>query len=421
MVNISIIMPVYNTAEYLRKSIGSLQRQTYTNFELICINDASTDHSLLVLEELKSQDNRITILNHEVNCGAAISRNDGLKIARGEYVICLDSDDFFYSGMLETSYNLAVKCNADLVIFGSEIINSQGKESVKTAGSFELIDHKEKKALFIPRTRHVPWDKLVRRELLLKNNIVFQDLLTNNDIFYSFAVMLVADKTVVCNEILLEYNHRRQGNLTEIRFSKKNFMVDAFYAVYQFCMQQHIDQKIKSVVLNMLTDKIQMYLSNTEYPLEIRLSSLNVFLGYQDLIDELKQQGEEGHLYPHNQIFLQKIQKGEMVCNIRYADYYIEALEEIISERRRGEKKIALWGCGKNGKELLGLMRGKNISVDYIVDECKDMQGSMYEGNKIYSFDEKQDEIDTVLITNLAYKKEIESKAYGKEVIYVWK
>ena len=113
-VNISIIMPVFNTSKYLKESIRSILQQTYTEFELICVNDASCDDSLEILRELQQQDRRLVIINHEENRGAAVSRNDGLKIAKGAYVIFLDSDDYFYPNMLEVSYQQAINNNADV-------------------------------------------------------------------------------------------------------------------------------------------------------------------------------------------------------------------------------------------------------------------------------------------------------------------
>ncbi|MBQ2886923.1 MAG: glycosyltransferase, partial [Alphaproteobacteria bacterium] len=89
---ISVIMPVYNTASFLRKSIESVLNQTFINFELICVNDGSTDNSLDILNEYASRDSRIIIINQE-NMGLSCARNSGLEVARGEYIAFIDSDD----------------------------------------------------------------------------------------------------------------------------------------------------------------------------------------------------------------------------------------------------------------------------------------------------------------------------------------
>ena len=153
-------MPIFNTGQYLKESIESLLQQTYREFELICVNDASTDDSGAILRELQQRDARIVLVEHEVNQGAAISRNTGLKAAKGEYIIFLDSDDYFYRNMLETSYRCAAEYDADVVIFGSETLENG---LVRQCGyRSRRIDSLRERELFLPKVRHVPWDKMVR-------------------------------------------------------------------------------------------------------------------------------------------------------------------------------------------------------------------------------------------------------------------
>lgn len=421
MPEISIIMPVYNTAEYLVKSLCSLQQQTYTDFELICVNDASTDDSLAILEEFQKKDNRFVIINHEINCGAACSRNDGLRMARGKYVICLDSDDYFYSNLLEVIHKNAVENDADVVIFGSEIYVKDTMELKKMGYSFQIIDSLEARVLFLPRIRHVPWDKLVKREILLKYQIAFQNILTNEDVLYSFSLMLMAERIVVCDEILLKYCAERPGNLSSMRISKKNYTVEAFYAIYQFILRNNIEEQLKTIFMNILSDNIQKYLSDNMYSIQMRQESLKILLGYQNLIDSLERYSQKKALYPHNRKFVEKLIKGENVCNVGYYEYYSESIADIILEKNNLQKKIALWGCGQNGKKLLHIMRQAKLSVDYVVDENKAIQGTLCGEYIIYSYDRIADNVDTIFITNLEYKKEIEKRTKGKEVLYVWK
>lgn len=89
---VSIIVPVYNVENYLRKCLDSLINQTLKNIEIICINDGSTDNSLSILEEYASKDERIIVINQE-NAGVSSARNRGLEIATGEYIAFVDADD----------------------------------------------------------------------------------------------------------------------------------------------------------------------------------------------------------------------------------------------------------------------------------------------------------------------------------------
>ena len=91
---ISIIMPVYNSQRYIRKSINSATNQSLESIELICINDCSTDGSLKLLKDFQKKDKRIKIISNKKNLGPGLSRNIGIDVAKGEYVCFLDSDDW---------------------------------------------------------------------------------------------------------------------------------------------------------------------------------------------------------------------------------------------------------------------------------------------------------------------------------------
>ncbi|MDE7430493.1 MAG: glycosyltransferase family 2 protein [Lachnospiraceae bacterium] len=419
VVNISIIMPVYNTANYLKESLGSLLRQTYTEFELICVNDASTDDSFSILREFQQRDARLVIVEHDINRGAAVSRNDGLKIAKGEYVIFLDSDDYFYQDMLEVSYQYAVEKNADIVIFGSETMENGVLR--KASCHYQCIDSVDKKLLFLPTIRHVPWDKLVKKRILLDHKIWFQDIPTNNDIFYSFAVILMAERIIVCSKELLQYRYGRLGSLTNKRFSGENYTVDAFYALFRFWIRNKMESRLAAAFINLIADNLQLYLSEELYPLKMRRESLEDLLNYKDMINTLSRYEMSNALYPHNRQFVRSLVEKRDVCNMKYFQFYLDSVEEIIKEKRKNGEKIALWGCGQNGRMLLKLLDSRDVLIDYVIDENQEIQGKACGRYQIQSYDEIADKISTVFITNMKYKEAIEEKATGKEVIYVWK
>ena len=92
---ISVIMPLYNAEKYLPEALQSVLNQTYKEFELICIDDCSTDRTRSIVEEFREKDARIKVLINEEHSGAALSRNKGIKMAEGEYIVFLDGDDIF--------------------------------------------------------------------------------------------------------------------------------------------------------------------------------------------------------------------------------------------------------------------------------------------------------------------------------------
>ena len=122
---VSIIMPVYNKAKYLENMVNCILSQTYTNFELIIINDGSTDGSDKICDKL-SKDSRIKVIHIE-NAGVSNARNIGLEIVRGEYIQFLDADDYIEKNMLEDLVKIADKNKPDLIISGIKKVDQNNK------------------------------------------------------------------------------------------------------------------------------------------------------------------------------------------------------------------------------------------------------------------------------------------------------
>lgn len=123
---VSIIMPVYNKEKYLDKSIKSILNQTYKNFELIIINDGSTDQSSWICHKFEQEDSRIKVIDIKNN-GVSNARNIGLKNANGQYIQFIDADDYIASNMLENLVRLASIYNPDIIINAIEKISEKGE------------------------------------------------------------------------------------------------------------------------------------------------------------------------------------------------------------------------------------------------------------------------------------------------------
>lgn len=114
----SIVMPAYNAGQYIRKAIESIQRQTQKDWELILIDDGSTDNSGKIAEEFKAADDRIVVLHHTANKGSSAARNTGEKAARGRYLWFMDSDDYVEDTLLQDVYESVLKNPAKIIVFG---------------------------------------------------------------------------------------------------------------------------------------------------------------------------------------------------------------------------------------------------------------------------------------------------------------
>lgn len=115
---ITVIIPIYNLSKYLRNCLESVINQTYKDLEIICINDGSTDDSFAILEEYKEKDDRIILIDKK-NEGVSAARNEGIEKANGEYLFCIDGDDYIDEDFFEKFYNNAKKNDSDLVVLSS--------------------------------------------------------------------------------------------------------------------------------------------------------------------------------------------------------------------------------------------------------------------------------------------------------------
>lgn len=164
---VSIIVPVYNVEKYLEKCMKSILNQTYSNLDIIVVDDGSSDNCPRLCEKIKLLDNRIKVF-HKANGGVADARNFGLSKAIGQWVCFIDSDDYLKPTYIETMIRLAYKYKTDIVCCGYQFANEEGTAIV---GECELQKEKclsREDALFeliCDRIRSYPWNKLFKRKL----------------------------------------------------------------------------------------------------------------------------------------------------------------------------------------------------------------------------------------------------------------
>lgn len=134
---VSVIMPAYNAAQFIEEAIASVQTQKVQNWELLVIDDCSTDETCEVVERIAASDSRVKLLINEKNMGAAGSRNRGLDVFCGRYVALLDSDDYWYPQMLEKMIARAEETGADIVYCSYELVDEKG---IKVCNDFLVPD-----------------------------------------------------------------------------------------------------------------------------------------------------------------------------------------------------------------------------------------------------------------------------------------
>lgn len=245
---ISIIVPIYNMDSYLRRCLDSLLAQTMTEIEIIAVNDGSTDTSLKILSDYKRKDERIIIINKE-NEGVSAARNDGISLAKGEFIGFVDPDDWVSSDMYENLYQRAKNGTTDIIMcsyfreFGthskekkfnlSDLVTYEESEIKKTVlrklvgpineekGNPELLD-----------AWGTVWTKLYRAELLKENEIRFTNLSeigTNEDLLFNIEAFFYAKNFEFINAPFYHYWRENNNSVTS---GYKPHLMDQWFTLF---------------------------------------------------------------------------------------------------------------------------------------------------------------------------------------------
>lgn len=225
----SVIIPIYNVEQYLPKCLESLQQQTYRDFEVVCVDDGSSDSSAAIAEEWKEKfDNPFVVIRQE-NQGTSVARNTGIKAAQGGYLLFLDADDWLVPTALET---LAAHLeDEDMLCFGGQRYFEE-RDEYETPDSIAEgcwdsgWEYYNKYAL-----KH--WQfafvcvvlRVYRRQFILDNNLLFDKEITHEDNLWVPLVCYHAQQTRMINSVLYIYRIRENSKMQEVSVERKGDMI----------------------------------------------------------------------------------------------------------------------------------------------------------------------------------------------------
>lgn len=212
---VSIIVPIYNAEKYLDSCIQSVLRQTYTNWELILIDDGSTDKSGRIAEEYGFADERITVF-HQKNLGVSLARNQGIDEATGNYVVFLDADDELIEDCLAKTVNIAEETNADVVAGRSCENQELFQDRIIWTGA-KALENSLKDHLFT----YSACAKLIRREFIGKTRFT-PDIRINEDSYFVFQLLCKQNVFVLTNDVIYFYRANSESSSRTV-FSEKYF------------------------------------------------------------------------------------------------------------------------------------------------------------------------------------------------------
>jgi glycosyltransferase involved in cell wall biosynthesis len=267
-VKISVIVNMFNTEKYLRRCLDSILSQTFTDFELILVDDCSTDGSPEICEEYAKKDGRIKVIHNERNIGCPQARKAGLDVACGDYILFADSDDWLENNMLELMYNKAASDDLDLVYCG--IYRNTDNEEYEL--KFPFLYNKIEIIKELATWKNFPpavWNKLVKHEILKK--VIFPTFNVGEDVQISIQTIHYASKIGYIKNLLYHYynnvnslgnciSDRQYIDLYEISLWVINFISDN-YEVYVNTFEPELSDYINFIKLPFVINKSIMDIS----------------------------------------------------------------------------------------------------------------------------------------------------------------
>lgn len=233
---VSVIIPAYNAEEYIKRAICSVLNQTYTNYEIIVVNDGSTDLTREIIEEIAKNDNRVRVINTE-NGGVSRARNIGIEAAKGEFISFLDADDELFPDALEMMRNCLLNTKADICTTWCVRGNTA---KVISSGDVEIWDSNLAliKILEDHPATYAVWAKLYRAEKVVR--IKFPEgKRVHEDSFFIFLCILSGMKVAVWNYVTYRY-HVTQNSASRGEFSEKVFdMLDLAEEKAKIIIEKH--------------------------------------------------------------------------------------------------------------------------------------------------------------------------------------
>ena len=391
MVKVSVIIPVYNAEQFLRDCLQSLIHQSLQDFEIICIDDKSSDASRDILYDYQKRDNRIKIICNEINLGAAESRNKGLSAAEGRYIQFVDADDYLEFDALENLYCISERYHTDMCYFGMKFDITQDRNNTVLQDSImgeypgvfkgrELLKcFTENKEFFL-----YLWSVFYRNEFIKEKGLRYKKLIIGEGGNFILRALCLAERVVVCKEKFYHYR------------------VNAFSVT-------HGEKAKRELLLGQVVQyaDVLQYFSVHENAEELGLFLTSLYKkiagGIQSLSNQDKKEIETRLESSYEKHVFGMLQQKNDVYGIRFCD--------AILKRIREKKKVIVYGAGYATKEMLSLLQQHKIEIaGFAVTKRNQDQFNIF-GHHIYEITELQsycNEAIVLIAANRKFNREIQ-------------
>lgn len=267
---ISIIIPIHNVEKYLNRCLGSIEKQTFKDFEVIMVDSGSADRSAEIAESFAKRDKRFKLFRQE-NLGTSKTRNFAMEQAVGEYISFMDSDDYVSYGFLAVLYSAIKRTNADIAMCGFNIHFEHNGHNKPMKSLKAGVYSREEAFGYLLRDKEIRfyvWNKLWRADVIKENEIEFRDMYYE-DILFCTRVFSKINKLVAVDKKAYYYSRRTrtpletsmtdkriQDYIYTVEFLRKFLEENSLYEKYKDCFKLHADRVYLSVpILNIQSSR----------------------------------------------------------------------------------------------------------------------------------------------------------------------
>lgn len=384
---ISIIMPLYNAGCFLKETLQSIANQTYKDYELICIDDASEDMTLNIIKGAQVHDARIKLLTNQKKMGAAFSRNRGMEYAVGDYIAFLDGDDIFDEKMLEKAYECAKENSLDIIVFEYLHVESENiyeKKHIYRDEQFREIYCRTPYSILDMRPEQYytwadgPCNKLFRRQFIVENELNFQSLTSSNDVYFVEMAFLFADRIMNLDDNKVMVYARDHDTPTRISFDRDPMCVyDAWNKILdEVYKRERMGQLYEHCYLRCLFTLLGAF---TRAKTDIKKEEYYSFLKKEG-INKLKNKGNyyallDSKLKKIYERFIEEDYNTQWFKQINIVSYLVPKNRDKFYELFIKYRNILVWGAGNYGRELINALSKMGLDIYTVVDTNKALRG----------------------------------------------
>lgn len=434
MSKVSVIMPLFNAEKYLPEALQSVLCQTYRDFELICIDDCSSDSTREIVTDFQRKDKRIRLIVNMEHLGAGLSRNKGLKAAEGEYVIFLDGDDIFEEELLQVAKATMEKNKADLVFFellhmSSETIytSKMMKRSAKFVEDYCRIpftlDQLEPRE--VANWSGATCNKMYRRRFLLEHKIKFQDLPSCNDVYFSKMALYCARRIIWVDDRRFLVHIREHSETS--RISKDRDPMCAYYALEKLARelkQRNMLGRLSNFFYCTLVS--DLFYALTKEKEGKRKKEFYYFLQKEGIPQCIAYGGDayngvdDYDRYMLDLFLRNPYESGWFHFQETYFQFYLkkngQAIIGFLKDELDRDRKIVLWGVGINGKCLLDYLDEHAIRIFAITDMDQKKQGTIVNAYEVLNPNDIWEAADLIIATSKQVLWEIKDRTNHLEI-----